>query len=260
MTSSDRPVPAGLTEPLLAFFVATALASALFWIGRSVALLGQNLHGAIALIFLFAPRVAASLSRRPFDYRDAGLRLDPVRLNAAVLGLALAVAWPLFFIAFLVFYGGLCSLVSSPTFGYWADWMAGSCGRWAGWGGVSFRVPPGGWSGLGLLAVTQVVVVALPEEVFFRGYLYSRLEQRWPSTRQFLGAPVGRTLLVTSALFALGHVLVDFNVQRSAVFFPALVFGWMRARTGSVAAGALFHALCNLYSDVLHTSFFAATP
>ncbi len=96
--------------------------------------------------------------------------------------------------------------------------MAGSCGRWAGWGSVSFRLPPGGWSALGLLAITQVVVVALPEEVFFRGYLYSRLEQRWPSTRRFLGAPVGRTLLVTSALFALGHVLVDFNVQRSAVF------------------------------------------
>ena len=99
-------------------------------------------------------------------------------------------------------------------------------------------------------------MVAVPEELFFRGYLYSRLEQRWPSTRRFLGAPVGRTLLVTSALFALGHVLVDFNVQRLAVFFPALVFGWMRARTGSVAAGAVFHALCNLYSDVLHTSFF----
>jgi hypothetical protein len=30
----------------------------------------------------------------------------------------------------------------------------------------------------------------------------------------------------------------------------------MRARTGSIAAGALFHALCNLLSDVLHTSYF----
>jgi hypothetical protein len=155
MTSPDRPAAAGLTEPLLAFFAATALASALFWIGRSVLLLGENLHGAIALIFLFAPRVASSLSKQPFDYREAGLRLDPLGSNAAVLGLALAVAWPLFFAAFLVFYGGLCSLVSSPTFGYWADWMAGSCGRWAGWGGVSFRLPPGGWSALGLLAITQ---------------------------------------------------------------------------------------------------------
>jgi membrane protease YdiL (CAAX protease family) len=46
------------------------------------------------------------------------------------------------------------------------------------------------------------------------------------------------------------------NVQRLAVFFPALVFGWMRARTGSILAGATFHALCNLFADVLHTSFF----
>jgi membrane protease YdiL (CAAX protease family) len=57
-------------------------------------------------------------------------------------------------------------------------------------------------------------------------------------------------------LFALGHVLVDFNPQRLAVFFPALAFGWMRARTGSLAAGAVFHALCNLLADVLHASFF----
>jgi hypothetical protein len=30
----------------------------------------------------------------------------------------------------------------------------------------------------------------------------------------------------------------------------------MRARTGSIAAGATFHALCNVVSDVLHTSYF----
>jgi membrane protease YdiL (CAAX protease family) len=246
----------GLAEPLLAFLGATALASALYWTGRSVRPLAENLHGAIALIFLFGPRVASTLSRRPFDYSDAGLRLQPVRLNATVLGWALVAAWPVFLLLFLAFYGGLCRLVNDPVLGYWADWMAGSCGRWLGWGQVGLRLP----SNFALLALTQVVVVALPEEVFFRGYLYSRLEERWPSTRRLFGAPVGRTLLVTSALFALGHVLVDFNIQRLVVFFPALVFGWMRARTGSVAAGALFHALCNLYSDVLHTSFFQQGP
>ena len=61
---------------------------------------------------------------------------------------------------------------------------------------------------------------------------------------------------MSSALFALGHLLVIPNPQRLAVFFPALVFGWMRARTGSIAAGATFHALCNVVSDVLHTSYF----
>ena len=244
-----------MTEPLLAFLAATALASALYWLGRIVPLLGANLHGAIALIFLFTPRVAASLSKRPFDYREAGLTIQPVGRNVAVLALAIAVGWPIFFGAFLAFYGGLCRLVGSPTFGYWADWMASNCGRWVGLSQASWRWPVNGGE-LVLLALTQLVVVAIPEEVFFRGYLYSRLEQRWPSRRRFLGAPVGASLLVSSALFALGHVLVDFNPQRSAVLFPALVFGWMRARSGSIAPGALFHALCNLYSDLLHTSFF----
>jgi len=30
----------------------------------------------------------------------------------------------------------------------------------------------------------------------------------------------------------------------------------MRQRTGSLAPATLFHALCNLYSDTLHESFF----
>jgi hypothetical protein len=252
MTADRAPCGAGLGEPLLAFLGATGVASALYWISRGVPLLAANLHGVIALIFLFTPRLAASLGKRPFDYAAAGATVHPVRLNAAVLGLAIVISWPIFFLAFLGFYTGLCWAVHSPTLGYWADWMAANCGRWSGVEGLHFRVP----ADFALLALTQIVVVAIPEELFFRGYLYSRLEQRWPSRRQVLGAQVGKTLLVTSALFALGHVLVDFNLQRSAVFFPALVFGWMRARTGSIAAGVVFHALCNLYSELLHTAFF----
>jgi membrane protease YdiL (CAAX protease family) len=107
-----------------------------------------------------------------------------------------------------------------------------------------------------LLALNQVLVIALPEELFFRGYLLGRLEARWPPRRRLAGAPVGRALLVSAALFALGHFLVDFNPQRLTVFFPALVFGWMRARTGSIVPGTAYHASCNLLSDVLHTSAF----
>ncbi|HXU01770.1 MAG TPA: CPBP family glutamic-type intramembrane protease, partial [Polyangia bacterium] len=63
-------------------------------------------------------------------------------------------------------------------------------------------------------------------------------------------------LIVSSVLFAVSHVVVIPNPQRLAVFFPALLFGWMRARTGSIVPGALFHALCNILSDVLHVSYF----
>jgi hypothetical protein len=248
----DPAPPPGLREPLLAFLGATALASALFWTGRVVPFVAENLHGAIALIFLFTPAVASRASRRPFDYRAAGLRADPYRLNLAVLGAGIGLTWPLFLGAFLLFYGLVCPSGASGLRAAIAEIFAPLCLRWLGPGGAVFRLPEHFPS----LALSQVVVIALPEEAFFRGYLYARLEERWPSRARLLGAPVGRALVVSSVVFGFGHVLVDFDPQRFAVIVPGLVFGWMRARTGSVAAGALFHALCNLYSDVLHTSFF----
>ena len=247
--SSAGPAPS-LAEPLLVFFAATALSSALYWTGRSVAVVDQNLHVAIAFVFLFGPSLAARITKRPFDPYAAGLRLSPVRENLIVLGLAIAVSWPLFFGAFLGFYAGICPLVQNPGWAYWADVMA--CPHWVGLGQANLRFPPDFlW-----LSLTQLLVVAVPEEVFFRGYLQGRLEARFPPTRRLWGAPVGWALVLASFLFALGHVLVDFNPQRMAVFFPGLVFGWMRARTGSLAAAAVFHTLCNLYSDVLHLTFF----
>jgi membrane protease YdiL (CAAX protease family) len=244
--------PADLLEPVATFFAATAIASALYWLGRVVPLVQSNLHGAIAIVFLYAPAAAARLSGRPFDYRAAGLAVRPVGRALAVAGGGIAVTWPLFFVSFLVFYGAVCVPRAPALLQFWAETFAPVCGRWLGVAGARLHFPPD----FLLLALSQLLVVAIPEELFFRGYLLGRLEERWPPTRRLLGAPVGQALVVQSALFALGHVLVDFDVQRLSVFVPGLVFGWMRARSGTIAAGALFHALCNLFSEVLHTSFF----
>jgi CAAX protease family protein len=59
----------------------------------------------------------------------------------------------------------------------------------------------------------------------------------------------------SSALFALGHLCTEFNAARLAVFFPSLVFGFLRARTGGVGAGLVFHALCNLFASYLGQSY-----
>jgi membrane protease YdiL (CAAX protease family) len=56
-------------------------------------------------------------------------------------------------------------------------------------------------------------------------------------------------------LFALGHVLVDFDPRRLATFFPGLLFGWMRSATGNIAAGTFVHAGANLYMDFLQRTF-----
>ncbi len=235
-------------EPLLTFLATIGLASALFWLGKAVPAVHRNLHALIAVIFFYAPVVAGRLVKRPFDFREAGLRMDPLRTNAAVLGVAVGVAFPLFVVAFFGFYEIVCSRTVLAT---GLDRLCPGSG-WMGFAGGHLSLPPD----FALLALNQILVIALPEELFFRGYLQGRLADRWPPGRRLWGAPVGRALLVSSLLFALGHFLVDFNPQRLAVFFPGLVFGWMRARTGSIAAGATFHALCNLLADVLHTSYF----
>jgi membrane protease YdiL (CAAX protease family) len=103
--------------------------------------------------------------------------------------------------------------------------------------------------------IDQLFVVALPEEFFYRGFLQGRLRDAWPGGRTFLGARLGPAFWLTAALFALGHLAI-FQVWRLAVFFPALLFGWMRERSGSVVGAALLHAASNLLVQVLDASFF----
>jgi membrane protease YdiL (CAAX protease family) len=241
--------PAGsLREPLLAFGAATALAALLALVGGALPFVRDNLHAFIAVVFFYTPAVAARAGGRRFDYHEAGLRLHPLGLNLRVLGVVCLLAFPPFFFGFFAFYGYACG----PAGAWLAPFFGRLCHHWQGFGGGSFRLP----ERFELTALNQLVVVAIPEEIFFRGYLLVRLERVWRPTKRLWGAPVGQALVVSSALFALGHLAVVPSPQRLAVFFPALVFGWMRGRTGSVAAGATFHALCNILADVMHTSFF----
>jgi membrane protease YdiL (CAAX protease family) len=240
--------PSGLREPLLAFAAATALAALLAAVGGAVPFVRNNLHAFIAIVFFYAPAVAARAGGRRFDYHEAGLRLHPLGLNLRVLGSACLLFFPAFVVGFFLFYDYACG----PRGAWLAPAFGRLCQHWQGLAGGSPRLP----EHFALSALNQLVVVAIPEEIFFRGYLLVRLERVWRPTRRLWGAPVGEALVVSSALFALGHLAVVPSPQRLAVFFPALVFGWMRGRTGSIAAGATFHALCNVVADVLHTSYF----
>jgi membrane protease YdiL (CAAX protease family) len=104
-------------------------------------------------------------------------------------------------------------------------------------------------------ALGQWLVIALPEEAFYRGYLQTRLDEAWPPRFRLLGTLVGPGLVVTSAVFALGHVATEFHPNRLAVFFPSLLFGWMRSRRRGIGAPAAFHALCNLFASYLARSY-----
>ncbi len=96
-----------------------------------------------------------------------------------------------------------------------------------------------------LILSYHLLCVALPEEVFYRGYVESRLNRAFPQTLNLLSARVGFGWLYTALLFALGHYIISLRPESLATFFPGLLFGWMRERTGSVASSTAFHALCN---------------
>ena len=95
---------------------------------------------------------------------------------------------------------------------------------------------------------TQIFLIALPEEFFFRGYMQQNLSEVWPATKKFLGVPFGRAQIFTAIIFALSHSLITVAWWHAFIFFPALVFGWLREKTGTIWAGVLFHAACNVFS------------
>jgi membrane protease YdiL (CAAX protease family) len=102
---------------------------------------------------------------------------------------------------------------------------------------------------------TQLLMVALPEEAFYRGYLQTRLDKAWGARSNVLGARLGAGVVVSNLIFALGHLLTLPYPGRLAVFFPGLAFGWLRAKTGGIGAALVFHALCNLFASYLGASY-----
>ncbi len=101
----------------------------------------------------------------------------------------------------------------------------------------------------------QLLVIALPEEAFYRGYLQTALGRALHEETQgavtLFGVRIGWSIVLTSAIFAVGHLLTELNPARLAVFFPSLVFGLLRVRTRGIGASVLFHTMCNLFSAYL---------
>lgn len=115
-------------------------------------------------------------------------------------------------------------------------------------------------SNLPLLVAYHLFYVAMPEEMFYRGYMQTRLDEVWAPRWSIAGAVVGPGLLVTCVLFALGHSLVVVQWWHVFIIIPSLGFGWLRARTGGMLAGAFFHAWCNVTVGTLDTLYGIVPP
>lgn len=91
-----------------------------------------------------------------------------------------------------------------------------------------------------------ILVVAYPlmEEVIFRGALQGwLLDFAWARRRIVF---ISLANIITSLVFTGLHGFSHPAVMAALVFFPSIVFGFFRDRTGSIAAPVILHSSYNL--------------
>jgi len=230
-------------EAVLVWLAVIAALAVLELAGLAVPFVHQLVGAAAVAAFLWVP--LRILERRGEDARDAGWRFDNLGTDLAYALVACALILPPFALGFSWFLGALPSL--SPA-------QARLLGPYVGHAHpLRFTLGPDPWELFGRIAGNAAVAFA--EEFFYRGYVTLRFEERWPPARRILGAPMWKAAVLAAVLFALGHLLQP-APWRLFVFFPALIFAWLRARTGTIAGAAICHFIFNVALLLLELAAF----
>jgi uncharacterized protein len=88
-----------------------------------------------------------------------------------------------------------------------------------------------------LFLIAVVIAAPIGEEIMFRGFLF----RGWVGSS--LG--VGGTIVLTSAIWAAIHVQYDWY-GIGQIFCLGVLFGWVRARSGSTLLTMMMHSVCNI--------------
>ena len=257
MTDAER---AG-RDAALTYVAVAILVTGLVRINITLTAIGHVGSALVAVLFLYAPVVMAA--RRHEDLEDYGfvalrdgtpppgaLRKLAWYVRAmrwrdlSIAGASIGVIFPIFALGYFAFYEVACnsSLLAHLV-------PRNMCTHYGGLRAV--HAPAIFTRDFGEFCLVQLVVVALPEELFFRGFLLKLLEQRFPPKRRILGGGVGLALVLSAAAFALIHLPKDGDPRALATFFPGLLFGWMRSATGSILASSVTHGCSNILIRLL---------
>lgn len=238
-------------DAVLAFGVVGVLVTGLVRINVTLPWIGHLGSALVSVLFLYVPLYLAA--KRDEDLRDYGFRSEPLGRGLATAGLAMAAIVPLFVLGFVAFYEVVCH--HEPLSHLAPPRMCGHYGGLASLHLPTVRVfearPPGPNTISVEWCVVQWLVVGLPEELFFRGFLLKKLEERFPPRRRLLGGGVGLALVLSALAFAVIHLPKEGDPRALATFFPGLLFGWMRSATGSILASTIAHGGSNILARVL---------
>jgi CAAX protease family protein len=228
-------------DALVTWAVVAVLVTGLVRINITLPWIGHVGSALVAVLFLYAPVYVAW--RRHEDLEDYGFRWEPVGRGLVTAGAAIAAIFPLFALGYFAFYEIACdsSLLAHLV-------PRNMCTHYTGIAGIH---APALTADFAEFCVLQLVVVALPEELFFRGFLLELLERRFPPKRRILGGGVGLALVLSAAAFALIHLPKDGDPRALATFFPGLLFGWMRSSTRSIMASTITHGASNILIRLL---------
>lgn len=93
----------------------------------------------------------------------------------------------------------------------------------------------------------QIAYVALPEELFFRGYFLGGSARLlgWDGTAGRSSAEYGGMVL-SAGLFAIFHALSFGSPISLLTFFPGLLFAWVYVRMQTIVAPVLLHTAANM--------------
>ena len=231
-------------DALIAYVVVALLVAVLVQIDVTLPAVGHLGSAFVSVLFLYAPMVV--LARRNRDLYDYGFRAAPVKRGLALALGSILLIFPLFIAGYFAFYEVACH---SELLRHLVP--RGMCAHYGGL--PSLHAPALTWS-LAEFCLVQMLVVALPEELFFRGFLLGLLEQRFPPKRRLLGGGIGIALVLSSLAFALIHIPKDGDPRVLATFVPGLFFGWLRSATGSILAPTIAHGCSNILIRLLDLS------
>lgn len=101
--------------------------------------------------------------------------------------------------------------------------------------------------------IWQFIFSGFGEEILYRGYFQSRINQEFGRPYMILGVNFGIGLIITSLFFAFAHVLNPFNPFTGrfelawwsgfSSFFAGLFLGIVREKTDSIVAAGIAHGL-----------------
>jgi membrane protease YdiL (CAAX protease family) len=254
VTPSNQPAAPGAAagrDALIAFAVVAVLVTGLVRINITLPWIGHLGSALVSVVFLYVPLYVAG--RRDVDIADYGFRAEPIRRGLVIAAIAIAIIVPVFTAVFVGFYELICHSA-------WLSHLAPHqmCGHY---GGLAALHPPRLVLGestppvAGAISLewclVQWLVVGLPEELFFRGFLLDRLERRFPPRHRILGGGVGVALILSAAAFAVIHLPKEGDPRALATFVPGLLFGWMRSATGSILASTITHGSANILARTL---------